>query len=319
MQKLYIENARVDGARKSARQEAKQAGPLGDELTTQRPRLSSKLRRIASDAWLDSQPVVWASRTWTASAFTAEAVASDGGTLADACGTGKTTTTIPMLWYASLARLSAVVRLLPLVAVISGTVPVRTPQILPSVVATPSMASALIDTWLADLRAQRDVKRIKARMTPGPSKLESHSYRRSHSTANSTKPPVILSSEPPDAIAKLIIDPTCRRRPRAPTHVLQRRRTQTIINRPKLPLEIATSYFAEFIGPTVEDELYAKEPNASYVARQALRVRRRWLNYVIETGFRCEVFIAGVSRTPRMVVIEELGAEGWFSDQGAGV
>ncbi|GFG15754.1 polyamine oxidase [Aspergillus lentulus] len=169
--------------------------------------------------------------------------------------------------------------------------------------------------------------------------LESHSYRRSHSTANSTKPPVILSSEPPDAIAKLIIDPTCRRRPRAPTHVLQRRRTQTIINRPKLPLEIATSYFAEFIGrsATVEDELYAKEPNASYVARQALRVRRRWLNYVIETGFRlvgcgctrsggldsrtdrCEVFIAGVSRTPRMVVIEELGAEGWFSDQGAGV
>lgn len=139
-------------------------------------------------------------------------------------------------------------------------------------------------------------------LTTSP-QLESHSYRRSHSTANSTKPPVILSSEPPDAIAKLIIDPTCRRRPRAPTHVLQRRRTQTIINRPKLPLEIATSYLADFIGrtrlklglrrelvptgsATVEDEPYAKEPNASYVAGQALRVRRRWLNYVIETGFR---------------------------------
>ncbi|KAF4178745.1 hypothetical protein CNMCM8927_007217 [Aspergillus lentulus] len=104
-------------------------------------------------------------------------------------------------------------------------------------------------------------------------------------------------------MAKLIIDPTCRRRPKAPAHVLQRRRTQTIIDRPKLPLEIATSYVADFTGrrrlrlglrrelvptgsATVEDEPYAKVPNASYVARQALRARRRWLNYVIETGFR---------------------------------
>jgi hypothetical protein len=38
---------------------------------------------------------------------------------------------------------------------------------------------------------------------------------------------------------------------------------------------------------TVEDGPYAKEPNALYVARQTLRLqlRRRWLNYVTETGF----------------------------------
>ncbi|KAF4239695.1 hypothetical protein CNMCM6457_008615 [Aspergillus fumigatiaffinis] len=71
-----------------------------------------------------------------------------------------------------------------------------------------------------------------------------------------------------------------------------------------LPLEITTSYFADFIGytrpkrslcreliptgsVTVQDGPYVKEPNASYVARQTLRLRlrRKWLNYITETGF----------------------------------
>ncbi|GFF51655.1 polyamine oxidase [Aspergillus lentulus] len=156
-------------------------------------------------------------------------------------------------------------------------------------------------------------------LTTSP-QLESHSYRRSHSTANSTKPPVILSSEPPDAIAKLIIDPTCRRQPKASTHVLQRRRTQTIINRPKPPLEIATSYFADFTGrrrlrlglrrelvptgsATVEDEPYAKEPNVSpdFVGR--LRLHKEWWFGQSDRQVR-EVFIVGVSRTARRVVIK---------------
>ncbi|GIC88661.1 uncharacterized protein Aud_005058 [Aspergillus udagawae] len=36
---------------------------------------------------------------------------------------------------------------------------------------------------------------------------------------------------------------------------------------------------------TVEDGPYAKEPNASYVAGQTLRLRRKWPNYVTKTAF----------------------------------
>ncbi|KAH1271997.1 hypothetical protein KXW98_000097 [Aspergillus fumigatus] len=81
--------------------------------------------------------------------------------------------------------------------------------------------------------------------------------------------------------------PLCRllRRPQAPTHVLQRRHTRAIINRPKPRLQIAMSILQPLpvykdhhgscreLIPTdsamVEaDRPYAKEPNASYMARQ---------------------------------------------------
>lgn len=96
---------------------------------------------------------------------------------------------------------------------------------------------------------------------------------------------IMIFPVPPDGKTRLIICPPCRRRPQAPTHVLQRRHTRAIINRPKPRLQIAMSILQPLpvykdhhgscreLIPTdsamVEaDRPYAKEPNASYMARQ---------------------------------------------------
>ncbi|KAF7182383.1 hypothetical protein CNMCM7691_001863 [Aspergillus felis] len=68
------------------------------------------------------------------------------GILADACESSKMTTTITMHWYASLY---------------AKRDPTHTHR--PRLILCPS---PFIDTWLAELRRQRDVELMKARMTP---------------------------------------------------------------------------------------------------------------------------------------------------------
>ncbi|GIJ90045.1 hypothetical protein Asppvi_008994 [Aspergillus pseudoviridinutans] len=150
---------------------------------------------------------------------------------------------------------------------------------------------------------------------------------------------IILSSVPPDAISRLIIDPRAGGDPKPLRMFYNADVRKLIINPPRFPLEIATGYFTRFImlqtdlcdeliptgSATVEDGPYAKEPNASYMVEHTLRLRHKWPNYVIETGFEDMlgrlrlhkewwfgqsdgqvrgVLIVGVSRTARRVVIE---------------
>ncbi|KAF7158081.1 hypothetical protein CNMCM5623_002593 [Aspergillus felis] len=127
---------------------------------------------------------------------------------------------------------------------------------------------------------------------------------------------IILSSVPPHAISRLIIDPRAGGDPKPLRMFYNADVRKLIINRPKFPLEITTGYFTTFI---------MCKPNASYMVEETLRLRHKWPNYVIETGFEDMlgrlrlhkewwfgqsggqvrgVLIVGVSRTTRRVVIE---------------
>ncbi|GFF56326.1 polyamine oxidase [Aspergillus udagawae] len=126
----------------------------------------------------------------------------------------------------------------------------------------------------------------------------------SHCAANWTKPLISMSSAslPCPQMLSPNLSLTRRRRSQAPTHVLQRRRTQTDHQPAQAPTRdcnrlLYRLYWDRMLkmglrreliptgSATVEDGPYAKEPNASYVAGQTLRLRRKWPNYVTKTAF----------------------------------
>ncbi|KAF7174999.1 hypothetical protein CNMCM7691_005467 [Aspergillus felis] len=136
---------------------------------------------------------------------------------------------------------------------------------------------------------------------------------------------IILSSVPPHAISRLIIDPRAGGDPKPLRMFYNADVRKLIINRPKFPLEITTGYFTTFImcsmfkkglgdelvptgSATVEDGPYAKEPNASYMTGfedmlGRLRLHKEW--WFGQSGGQVRgVLIVGVSRTTRRVVIE---------------
>ncbi|KAF7113936.1 hypothetical protein CNMCM5793_006119 [Aspergillus hiratsukae] len=157
---------------------------------------------------------------------------------------------------------------------------------------------------------------------------------------------IILSSVPPKAIEELIRNPRAGGDPKPLRMFYNADVRKLILHRPQLPLEVVTRGLESLIfltesrmgldwelvptgSATVEDGPYAKEPTASYMTRQ--HPRRKWLHYVIETGFeevlgrlRLQkewwfgqsdgqvrmVLIIGVSRTGRKIVFENWAQRG---------